>query len=183
MTFSEMKFKEIMYKLRLEAHKSELNKKHACVAIQKGKIISPTFHNYNRAYILDYKCGSVHAEMAVMNYLINSLWRENWKEKHACIFRLIHDIPSNKNDVKLIKKLQKKFSNIELVVIRQTKARTKIGISRPCSSCLKLMKILKIKNVIYSDENGELVMEKVSHMISDHKSKMAKNMEKQYCIV
>ena len=80
-----MTFDQIIDKLRAEAHKSDIAHKHACVAIRKGKLISPTFHNYIRMYIYDYKCGSAHAEMVTMNYLLNSQYRERWCEKQSCI--------------------------------------------------------------------------------------------------
>jgi hypothetical protein len=68
-----------------EAKKSNLAHKHACVAISKGRQISPHFHNYMRSYMFNQKCGSAHAEMATVNYLLNSLWRERWCKKQPCI--------------------------------------------------------------------------------------------------
>lgn len=69
-------------------------------------------------------------------------------------------MPARPNDVKKIKKLQKKFNKIELLVIKQTKATSKLGSSRPCVMCLKMMQILKIKNVFYTNSYGDIVMEK-----------------------
>lgn len=65
------KFEIIVNALRTEASKSTMNNKHACVAICKGKIVSPKFHNYMRSYMHSFNCGSLHAEMAVINYLLN----------------------------------------------------------------------------------------------------------------
>lgn len=81
------------------------------------------------------------------------------------------------NDMKMIKKLQKKFSKIELVVIKQTNATAKLGISKPCCVCLRMMQILKIKNVTYTNSDGEFIMEKISHMTSTHRSQMTIHME------
>lgn len=86
-------------------------------------------------------------------------------------------MPARPNDVKKIKKLQKKFSKIELLVIKQTKATSKLGSSRPCAMCLKMMQILKIKNVFYTNSDGNIIMEKVSRMTSTHQSQMTKHME------
>jgi hypothetical protein len=83
-----MTFDKIIDKLCVEAHKSELSHKHACVAICKGKLISPTFHNYMRSYIYDYKCGSAHAEMLTINYLLNSLCRDGWNKKQTCVLQV-----------------------------------------------------------------------------------------------
>ena len=82
-----MKMFRVVDKLRLEASKSDMCHKHACVAIKKGRMISPTFHNYMRPYMFNYKCGSAHAEMATINYLLNSLWREIWYEKRSCVLQ------------------------------------------------------------------------------------------------
>ena len=80
-----MKLNNIIDKLKQEALKSDMRHKHACVAIKHGRMITPTFHNYMRSYMFNYKCGSAHAEMVTINYLINSLWREKWHEKRSCI--------------------------------------------------------------------------------------------------
>jgi len=61
------------------AHKSELNQKHCCVAIKHGKVISKYFHNYKRTKMFGYKCGSAHAEMCVVNYLINTFYEKKIK--------------------------------------------------------------------------------------------------------
>lgn len=58
------------------ADNSDINHKHGCVAMRKGKIISPPFHNYKRNVMFGHRCGSAHGEMCVVNYLINSLWHE-----------------------------------------------------------------------------------------------------------
>lgn len=83
-----MKINNIVEKLRKEASKSDMCHKHACVAIKQGRMITPTFHNYMRTYMFNFKCGSAHAEMATINYLLNSLWREKWREKQSCILQV-----------------------------------------------------------------------------------------------
>lgn len=80
-----MKIERIVDILKHYTGKSDMNHKHACLAIKKGNIITPSFHNYMRTYIFNYKCGSVHAEMATINYLINSLWKVKWRKKQQCI--------------------------------------------------------------------------------------------------
>ena len=68
-----MKLDHIIELLKDESTKSNLQNKHACIAIQNGKLMSPTFHNYMRTYVYNYRCDSMHAEMATINYIINSL--------------------------------------------------------------------------------------------------------------
>jgi hypothetical protein len=75
-------------KLREESLKSEICHKHACIAMVGNKPISPAFHNYMRSYFYNFNCVSMHAEMAVINYLINyargSLY-PHCKKKQSCI--------------------------------------------------------------------------------------------------
>jgi hypothetical protein len=82
---SNQKIFKYINKLQVEALKSNLAHKHACIAISKGKQVSPPFHNYMRCYMFNQKCGSAHAEMATVNFLLNSLWRGYWFEKQPCI--------------------------------------------------------------------------------------------------
>lgn len=71
--------------LQKEARKSDIVHKHACIAVCGKKIASPPFHNYMRVRIYNYKCGSAHAEMATINYLLGELWCEKWRKKQRCI--------------------------------------------------------------------------------------------------
>ncbi len=57
--------------------------KHSAVAIKGHSIISPFFHNYDRTYMFGKIVGSFHAEMAVVNFLINSFFSK--KQKHCLL--------------------------------------------------------------------------------------------------
>lgn len=70
-------------RLAFVASRSDINQKHACVALMDGNIISPHFHNYKRTYMFGQYLGSAHSEMAVVNYLLNSLWFERGLQ--ACV--------------------------------------------------------------------------------------------------
>jgi len=61
---------------------------------------------------------------------------------------------------------------MEIVVIRQSKSDSSLGNSRPCADCLRIMKLLKIKNVYYTNIHGAIICEKISKMKSDHISQM-----------
>ena len=54
--------------------------------------------------------------------------------------------------------------------------------SRPCADCLETMKMFGIRRVYYSLDNGEIVYEKVSDMISTHRSTMTKFIAGDYTI-
>ena len=81
-TFSSIE--QYLNQLAITALRSEINQKHGCIAIRKGKIISPAFHNYKRNYIFGTSCGSAHSEMCVINYMINSLWK-NEQRISSCV--------------------------------------------------------------------------------------------------
>lgn len=81
------KFVGLISKLRNEATRSRMNNKHAAVAVCKGKIISPKCHNYMRSYMCGYKCVSMHAEMAVVNYLLNTLGGLRDGQSKQCILQ------------------------------------------------------------------------------------------------
>lgn len=77
------------------SYKGDLSNKHFSVALVKGKIISPVVNNYHRVNVFGTLRGSLHAEMATMNYVlssktkmsmnksyffINKKWEEQWSE-------------------------------------------------------------------------------------------------------
>ena len=76
---------------------------------------------------------------------------------------------------KIFKKLRKKCSNVEIVVIKQSTKAICLGNSRPCIICLNMMKLLNFKNVYYSNSDGDMISEKVSDMQSTHKSQMTRS--------
>ena len=55
------------------------------------------------------------------------------------------------------------------MVIRVSKTGI-LGNSKPCANCLALMKKYNITRVVYSDEHGALITEKVARMESTHLS-------------
>lgn len=160
----------IINKLQDEASKSAMKHHHACVAVKRGNLITPTFHNYMRSYMFEYKCGSAHAEMATINYIINSIWKIDLYVKKRCIYKLLHNISLNHNENKLFKKFSKKCSSVEFIVIKQSKLTLKLGNSRPCCECIRIMKILNVKSVYYTNTSGEIINERVSKMTNGHKT-------------
>jgi hypothetical protein len=76
-------------------------------------------------------------------------------------------------DNKNLRKLRKKFSKIDLVVIKRSGSSEKLGSSRPCCNCLKILKILHLNNVYYSNALGTMEYEKIRDMESTHISQSA----------
>jgi hypothetical protein len=173
-----MTIDQIVAKLKEESMKSNICQKHACLAIRGNKLISPPFHNYMRARIYNFKCGSAHAEMATLNYLLGELWGEKWEKKQRCFLQLLHKVSLDKNDKKIMKKVRRKFSQISMVVIKSSSTH-KLGSSRPCNMCLHAMKIMHIKYIYYSNANGEIVKEKIKYMKSTHSSAYQKHSHRE----
>lgn len=80
-----------------------------------------------------------------------------------------------KSEEKYINKLLKKFSKISLIVIKKNN-NDMLSMSKPCDECIKVMKILKMKNIYYSDHNGDIILEKVHNIETFHTSQMFKFM-------
>ena len=79
--------KKLLDNLKLNASKSTISHKHACVAMIGNKIISPIFHNYTRCKVFGTTCGSIHSEMGVINYLLNNICRGNYSKKKKYVLQ------------------------------------------------------------------------------------------------
>ena len=72
------------------------------------------------------------------------------------------------NKLKPIKR-KKYLQNINLLVIRMSK-QNKLQSSKPCANCIHILKSLpekkgyKIKNIYYSDENGEIIKSSLKNL-------------------
>ena len=84
----------------------------------------------------------------------------------------------------------KKFSKISLVVIKFNSNQNNIipstykkpmpfnkcmSMSKPCMNCIKIIKLFNMRNIYYSDLNGEIICEKVKNISSNHESQMFKH--------
>ena len=80
---------------------------------------------------------------------------------------------------------KKKLENVNLLVIRLS-GKNKMQSSKPCINCIIMMKTLpiklgyKIKNVYYSNENGDIIKSSLKNLEMDkpHYSKYYKNIIK-----
>lgn len=52
--------------------------------------------------------------------------------------------------------------------------------SRPCADCLQTMKRIGIRRVYYSLDSGNIVCEKVSTMVSTHRTKMTRHIAGEF---
>ena len=58
---------------------------------------------------------------------------------------------------------------LEIVVIRVNKFGCLVN-SKPFSSCLYYLRLYGIRNIYYSDDDGEMIKEKISEFETSHKS-------------
>jgi hypothetical protein len=70
-------------------------------------------------------------------------------------------------------KLRKIMSKICIIVIRINN-KGELCNSRPCIECLDILKMIGIKSIYYSNDNGNIIEEKVKFMKSIHLSTMAR---------
>ena len=122
-----------------EAKYSEQNMRHGCVAVINGKIIGRG-HNCCRVNssdgFLQCNCCSCHAEISAIR---------NVYHKMGFTGNYIHHLKGSW-------KFRKIFRKISLYVVR-VNSQNKLGYSAPCHNCLKIIKELEIKKVIFTTEN------------------------------
>lgn len=66
---------------------------------------------------------------------------------------------------------------LEIVVIR-TDNNGNLKNSKPCSHCIKNMKLFNIKYVYYSTDDGKIIKERVENLTTDHLSGGQKNLKR-----
>ena len=66
------KIYKIFENLQNTPYKGNIRCHHFSVAIRNGKIISPVGYNYYRTFVFGKKRGTIHAEMSILNYLLNT---------------------------------------------------------------------------------------------------------------
>ena len=58
---------------------------------------------------------------------------------------------------------------LEIVVIRVNRFGCLVN-SKPCSSCLYYLRLYGVRNIYYSDDDGEIIKEKIAEVETSHKS-------------
>lgn len=91
---------------------------------------------------------------------------------------MIYNKPTTDKNTRIIKKIRKKFSKIELIVIKQSNSGSFLGNSKPCHMCGMMMKTLNFKNIHYTDKHGSIISERVSKFDSMHVSQLIRNLKK-----
>jgi cytidine deaminase len=73
---------------------------------------------------------------------------------------------------KTLTKIRRKFSKISLIVIKYSAG--KLRMSKPCGACINSMRALGFKDIYYTDEDGNITVEKIRDIESTHISFLQK---------
>jgi hypothetical protein len=70
-------------------------------------------------------------------------------------------------------------TDIDILLVRvkfidKDRTKTIMAMSKPCTNCLQWLKIYKIRNIYYTNHDGQLICENIKKMTSDHQSKKVK---------
>ena len=177
------KYLNIIRKMCTINYKGKMKNRHLSVAIKNGNIITSFKHNYLKNYVLGKMRGSLHAEMSVIQELLNIYAPSVGGSKNYFPWFISDDSNSFNSKRKQIvtstdfKKLKKKLKNISIIVIRLCpKNPNKLLMSKPCMDCIETLKLMNIKNICYSTGNpiNPFMVEKIKNIKSVHKCKMSR---------
>lgn len=88
------------------------------------------------------------------------------KAYRSVFYKLINHKEVNSKD---LRKLRRKFSKVDIIVIKHTKGT--FGFSKPCLECTKILQLLGLNKVYYTNEDGTgLIMERVCNIRTEHLS-------------
>jgi tRNA(Arg) A34 adenosine deaminase TadA len=128
------------------AHNSNMKyHQHGCIAVADGAILARGWNSYgssssSKDKYLRNTC-SCHAEVDVLR-----------KIKRLLIKKQLHNTNRrNRRNMRL-----RFLSRISIYVVRKDKCGNQYKDSTPCANCVNCMKMLNIKNVIYSNASGRL---------------------------
>lgn len=116
----------------IEESEKSAHKVHIGAVLFKGKRILATGHNAVRSNCIDPKFKN---------------FPESLHAEQACLLQL--------NDWTRLK-------NCSMLVIKTSKTERKLGMARPCPYCQKFLMSLGIKDIYYSNQDGEIIHEQLS---------------------
>lgn len=145
--------------MKISTYSGQLRCKHFSVAIRNGKVITPVLCNKYRTHVFGQVKGSMHAEMTVIKHICST---RNFQYK-------IYKTPDHK--------LYKFLKKVDIIVIRIGCDGTILN-SKPCTSCLNVLKLLHIRNVYYTNNSGELESHRVKDLLTIHQSRFQLHINK-----
>ena len=136
-------------------YKGNMNSMHISCLVTGGKTRSIGW-NHNRSTNSNKPLFSIHAEQ-------HSILKELNKSKEYSLKKIIKDSGKIPKNTKIKKDVKKIFRNTGAIVIRLNKNGELVN-SKPCIKCLSYYKFCGIKYVIYSNNQGDMIKEKISEM-------------------
>ena len=118
--------------------------KHGAILCKGGKKICAGHNIDTRTSYRRNICCSIHAEMGTVTKFLNS-----YIKIHAT---------RNSN------KIKRKLNKFSICVVRSIIINGQIcyANSTPCCDCIKKLQTVGLKNIMYSDENGNIITEKIA---------------------
>jgi hypothetical protein len=170
-------------------HNHNLRSKHISAMVKNNKIITKyVFNSIITNKIMKLNVGTSHAEMLsvlelyrticsssdisynsdfdIMNFFQKKFKRTDRECVLCCVGKQKY------------KKLLKKLSQYSIIVLRVGLTGELLN-SKPCMDCLKVLKMIGIKKVYYSDENGNIIVEKIKNMESNHVCRFSKYLNRK----
>lgn len=134
------------------------------IATLNGKPITPILCNHkSEVNVSGCSCPAVHAEMAVVNYIIKHY-------KWVCLNEDPYTNKKYKNvNKKKFKKSKKKLSKVCVYVTRLSRSNDELVKSDPCLMCSNVLKSMGIGKVVFTcDNEGGISSKKVSRYHTEH---------------
>jgi deoxycytidylate deaminase len=118
--------------------------KHGAILCKSGKKICAGHNIDTRTSYRRNICCSVHAEMGTVTKFLNSYIK----------------IHATRN----LNKIKRKLSKFSICVVRSVVINGQIcyANSNPCCDCIKKLQTVGLKNIMYSDENGNIITQKIA---------------------
>ena len=130
-----------------------VNHSHTCIAVKNGKVIAQGRNS---------SLNQVHAEISVLQKLMKLCGINN--------IRKINLLYSIKNYSKLLSLCK----SITLYIVRVKKDGS-FGNSSPCKHCLNMLQLLKVKKIIFSNDDGLLERHKTINYSTTFLTSMDRN--------
>ena len=133
------------------AIKSELNFRHGSVLISSNRILAGGYNQSRSKYGNQCSC-CLHAEVSCLHNFVKNVCHEPFNGKI-------------KN-----KKWQRVLSRATIYVVRIPRVSNNLdylNYSKPCSDCMNILKLYGVKNVIYSDNDNNISINKINDLKCD----------------
>jgi hypothetical protein len=140
--------------------------KHIAVVIKNDIPISNYKFNHLRQNLLGLSSGTAHAEIAAIYELFrHCCTRINLTPYSANIIGIL--LQKWKDKQILYNKLRRITSGYSIIVLRIDNTGNLTN-SKPCIECLNVLKLLNLKYVHYSTDNGDINSERIKHASTNH---------------